>query len=251
MVNLELGELNRVRTGIDGLDDLIEGGFPRGSNIVVTGTAGSGKSIFGMNFIAQGCMNGEKCLYITVEQAPERIVNQARQFNWDFEQWEKNGTLRVVSLNPQQVFDRTPLQDIKKQLLDDKYERVVIDSITTIVTAPFSTSSVMDLADRGLGPRTLVEMIRAEVIALIDFLQSHGITTVVISQKVDGMPGDTYDTVSEFKGDGLIMLSSLDMGEDLRRVIQVKKLRETRINGSKHDFDFTDNGISIMKSGEV
>ncbi len=243
--------VERIKTGVKGLDELIQGGFPKGTTIVVSGTAGSGKSIFGMNFVSEGCKNGEKCLYLTVEQSPERLAKQAKHFNWNFAKWEKEGKLRIYSLNPQQLFETKPLQDIKKHILENNYDRVVIDSVTTIVTAPYSGNTVMDLADRGLGPHVLIEMIRAEVIALIDFLQAHGITAVVVSQKIEGMPGNTYDMVSEFKGDGLIMMSSVDIGEDLRRVIQVKKLRETKIDGSKYDFDFTDNGISIMKNEEV
>jgi KaiC/GvpD/RAD55 family RecA-like ATPase len=249
--SLEIEKIKRVKTGIPGLDEKIEGGFPKGSTIVVTGIAGSGKSIFGMNFISEGCKNGEKCLFITVEQSPDRIVNQAVQFNWDYNQWEKEEKLKMLSLNPQQLFERKPLQDIKQHILDNHYERVVIDSITTVVTAPFSMNSIMDLADRGLAPRALIEMIRAEVIALIDFLQSQGITTVVVSQKLDGMPGDTYDMVSEFKGDGLILLNFKAVGNALKRTVQIKKLRETKIDGIPYNFDFTENGISIMKSEEV
>jgi KaiC/GvpD/RAD55 family RecA-like ATPase len=87
-INMEDKKRNveRVKTGIPGLDGLIEGGFPRGSTIVVSGTAGSGKSIFGMNFISEGCENGEKCLYLTVEQSPDRIANQAMHFNWNYNQ---------------------------------------------------------------------------------------------------------------------------------------------------------------------
>ncbi|MGF3584302.1 MAG: RAD55 family ATPase, partial [Thermoplasmatota archaeon] len=123
--------------------------------------------------------------------------------------------------------------------------RVVIDSITSIVFAPFSIHSIVDGADRGLQPHALTEMSRAEVISLIDLLQYNGITTVVTSQKVEGMPGDTYDTVSEFKGDGLIVLNSAAVGKTLNRTLQVKKLRKTKIDGVPHTFEFTDRGISL------
>lgn len=249
--SIELEKINRVKTGIEGLDDLIEGGFPKGSTIVVTGVAGSGKSIFGMNFIAEGCKNGEKCLYITVEQLADKIVSQAMQFNLDFNQWESEEKLKISSLSLQKFFDMKPLHDIKQHIEENHYDRVVIDSITSIVTAPFSLRSIVDGADRGLQPHTLIEMIRAEVIALIDFLQSQGITTVVISQKLDGMPGDTYDTVSEFRGDGLILLNFKAVGNALKRTVQIKKLRETKIDGIPYNFDFTGSGISIMRSEEV
>jgi KaiC/GvpD/RAD55 family RecA-like ATPase len=237
--------ISRLKTGINGLDELLEGGFPEGSTIVVTGTPGSGKSIFGMNFIAEGCKNGKKCLYISVEQLADEIVKQAMQFGWDFNQWEKEGKLKVVSLGSQKLFEMNALSDIRKQVEENHYDRVVIDSITSLVYAPFTIRSIVDGADRGLQPHALIEMSRTEVISLIDLLQYSGITTIVTSQKVEGMPGDTYDNVSEFKGDGLVVLNSAAIGRTLNRTLQVKKLRKTKIDGVPHTFEFTNEGISI------
>lgn len=237
--------MERVKTGIEGLDDLIEGGFPKGSNVVITGTPGTGKSIFGMNYIAEGCKNGEKCLYITVEQPIDEIVEQARQFGWDFNQWKNEEKLKIVSFGPQKLFEMKTIDDIKQHIEENHYDRVVIDSITSLVHAPFSTHSIVDGADRGLQPRALIEMSRAQVISIIDLLQSHRITTILTSQKVEGMPGDTYDNVSEFKTDGLIIMNSAAIGRTLNRTIQVKKLRKTKIDGVPHTFDFAQDGISL------
>jgi len=245
MESLEIEKIMRVKTGIESLDISIDGGFPKGSTIVVTGTPGSGKSIFGMNFVAEGCKNNEKCLYITVEQLAEEVVKQAIQFGWNFNQWEKEGKLRVVSLGPKKLFEMNALNDVRQQIEENHYDRVVIDSITSLVYAPFSAYGIVDGAERGLQPRALTEMSRAEVIALIDLLQYNGITTVVTSQKIEGMPGDTFDNVSEFKGDGLIVMNSTAVGRTLNRTLQVKKLRKTKIDGVPHTFEFTDKGISL------
>ena len=243
--------IERIKTGIEGLDELIEGGFPKGSIIVVTGTPGTGKSIFGMNFIAQGCKNNEKCLYINVEQLVDKIVSQASLFNWDLNEWEREGKLKILSLSPHDILDTKPLHDIKRDIMENHYDRVIIDSITSLLYAPYTRNSILNVADKGLGPHALIEMIRAEVITLIDFLQSHGKTTVIISQKIEGMPGDTYDTVSEFKADSLILMNMELLGKIVNRTLQVKKLRQTRIDALPYDFDFTENGISILKNDDV
>jgi len=250
--NFELEKITqgRVRTGVKGLDELIEGGFPRGSNIVVTGVAGTGKSIFAMNFIAEGCRNNEKCLYITIEQAPDEIVEQAMQFNWDFNQWENEGKLKIVALDYRRLSEMETYNELTRLIEENHYERLVIDSITSIVNSPIPPYSIADGADRGLQLPALAEMNRANVMALFELIKKHGVTTVSISQKVEGKPGDTLDNISEFIGDGLILLGLVEVGDELKRTIKVKKLRKTKINGLTHTFEFVSSGI-VMKSKEV
>lgn len=251
MENLELENAERLRTGIKGLDEHIEGGFPKGSTIVITGSAGSGKSIFGMQYLNEGLKNNEKCLYINVEQTYEKLISQAKNFNWNFNHWENQGNLKIYSVRPHDLFDMKHLNDIKQHVLENNYGRVVIDSITSLVYAPYTANNIANLADKGLGPRTIVEMSRAEIIALIDFLQSHNITTVLVSQKIDGMPGDTYDMTSEFKADGLVLLGAKVLGKTSNRTLQIKKLRKTKIDIIPHTFDFSNEGISLLKEDEV
>ncbi|MCK4365673.1 MAG: hypothetical protein KAW45_06455 [Thermoplasmatales archaeon] len=241
----EKRDMMRVKTGIKGLDEFIEGGFPKGSYVVVTGIPGSGKSIFGMQFLVEGMKNNEKCLFITVEQSPDEIVSQAMQFGWNFNQWENEGKLKIVSLDSKKLSEMNTYDELKQLIQDNHYDRVVFDSITSIVYSPISPYSITDGADRGLQPQALMEMSRANVASLFEVTKQHGITTLGISQKVEGMPGDTVDKVSEFKGDGLIILDSGVVGNALNRNIQVKKLRKTKIDGTPHTFDFTNDGISL------
>jgi circadian clock protein KaiC len=251
MENLELENAGRIKSGINGLDEYIQGGFPKGSTIVVTGSAGSGKSIFGMQYLNEGLKNNEKCLYINVEQTSEKLVSQAKHFNWAFDQWENEGRLKIWSIRPHDLFDMKHLNNIKQDIMENNYDRVVIDSITSLVYAPYTANNILNLADKGLGPHSIIEMSRAEVIALIDFLQSHNITTVLVSQKIDGMPGDTYDMTSEFKADGLLLMGAKILGKTSNRTLQIKKLRKTKIDIIPLNFDFTDTGISILKNEEV
>jgi KaiC/GvpD/RAD55 family RecA-like ATPase len=241
----EKKEVDRLKTGIKGLDDKIEGGFPKGSTIVVTGTPGTGKSIFAMGYIAQGCKNGEKCLYLTVEQTPDEIADQAMQFNWDYNQWENEGLLKFVHLNFRKLSEMKTYDELERQIEENHYDRMVIDSTTSISDSPLTPYSLADGADRGLHPSALTMMNRANVLALFEVTKKHGVTTVCISQKVEGKPGDTLDNISEFIGDGLILLERKLIGKTSNRIVEIKKLRKTKIDDVPHNFEFINEGIAL------
>lgn len=245
-ISLENNMIGRIKTGIEGLDNLIDGGFPKGSFAVVTGGPGTGKTIFALQFLANGAQKyDEKGLFITVEQSAEDVVSQAKQFGWDFNQLENNGKIKIVSLIGKMPFEESTMQEIKNFIQENHYDRIVFDSVTSLLNAPFSKYSIVDHADRGLQPHALSEMSRANVTNFIDFIKKQGITTVGISQKLEGMPGNTIDNVSEFKADGLLVLNSTTVGKNVNRTIQVKKMRKTKIDAIPRNFDFTDNGILL------
>ena len=225
----EKWDIVRVKTGIPGLDEITEGGFPKGSNIVVTGTPGT----------------GEKCLYITVEQSPDEIVKQAWQFNWDFRQWENEGNLKFIGLDFRKLSEMKTYDELTRLIEENHYDRMVIDSITSIADSPLTPYSLADGADRGLHPSALTMMNRANVLALFDVTKKHGVTTVSISQKVEGKPGDTLDNISEFIGDGLVLLETKLLGETSNRTLLIKKLRKTNIDVVPHNFEFTNEGIVV------
>lgn len=236
----------RVNTGINKLDEITQGGFPRGSFVVVTGTAGSGKTIFACQFLKEGVYKNEKCLFITAEQTSQEVKEQATQFGWDFNTWENEGKLKVVSLIGKQLWETKAMEEIKQLIQQDNYDRIVFDSIPSILNASFPGNSILDYADRGLQPHALNEMSKSNVTNFIDFIKQNNITTIGISQKIEGLPGDTIDNISEFKADGLVVLNYAAIGSNLNRTIQIKKLRKTRIDGIPHTFDFSENGISIQ-----
>ena len=90
--------LERVPSGIDGLDAIIEGGFPRGSMILVAGNPGTGKTIFSAQFIYRGAVDyGEKGVYVSFAEGKKSFIDYMRRFGMDFERLEKEGKVRTVS----------------------------------------------------------------------------------------------------------------------------------------------------------
>jgi KaiC/GvpD/RAD55 family RecA-like ATPase len=90
-------QIDRVPTGVPGLDPLIEGGFPKGRSILVTGNPGTGKTIFSLQFLAEGLERGEKAIYVAADEPPFDIVEQAASMGWDFEQHIEKKNLAILN----------------------------------------------------------------------------------------------------------------------------------------------------------
>jgi len=216
-------EVERIKSGIGGLDNYMDGGFPKSSNIVLSGLPGTGKTLFGMAFIAEGCRNNEKCLYITVEQSPDAIIKQAIQFNWNFAEWQQQGSLQIAHFNFLKPISKKMLENIIQNVENDQYDRVVIDSISAIAHAPIPISYL-------------------EFLELFDKTTKNGITTVCIAQKDEKEP---TNKMLGYIGDGLLSFNRKILGETSIRTIEIEKLRWTKINDVPHNFEFTDNGIIV------
>ncbi|HWL73414.1 MAG TPA: ATPase domain-containing protein, partial [Burkholderiaceae bacterium] len=90
-------QTERVTSGILGLDPLIEGGFPRGRSILVTGEPGTGKTIFALQFLAAGLARGEKCIFVTADEGPMDVLEQAASLGWDLERHVEQKELAILN----------------------------------------------------------------------------------------------------------------------------------------------------------
>ena len=219
-------KVERVSTGIPKLDALIEGGLVKGSATLISGGAGTGKTIFCAQFINEGLKNGENCMYITLEERPEDIIKDASGFGWDFDKHSKAGKLKVDYKDPFKVTDlTTPLiQELKAK----NVQRVVVDSTSTM----------------GLYFKDNFE-VRKQLFKLLTAIKGNGTTAVVTAEIVENGAKTSRFGVEEFATDGVIVLKSVSLGKEASRTIELKKMRRTKINGGTHTFDFTKNGIEI------
>lgn len=213
----------KVKSGVSGFDNLISGGFPKSSVVLVTGDTGTGKSVFGMNYVHEGAKNGESCVYMTFEQSEESIKSNAKSIGLDFDKMEKEGKLKVIGINagrPTQVLE-------KISRMDPKPTRLVVDSLTMM------TSLLED------------NEVRPDIYNFAFNLRKMGVTTLLITDIVEGEPGLSKDGYSEFLCDGVIKLEAAALGEELQRNIRVVKMRETTIDGGLHTLEIDDKGIRV------
>jgi len=223
-------KLTRVPINIAGFDSLIEGGFKRGSVNLVAGGAGSGKTIFALQFLVNGIKNyNEPGIYITFEEKKKKLYEDMTEFGWDLEKYEKEGKFVFLEYTPEQV---------KKVLVEGggiidslvhkmKAKRLVIDSITSFVLLYKD-----ELAKK------------ESSLALFELINKWDCTAVLTSQSV--VSGADIITESlEFEVDGIILLYYIKHKGVRRRGLEILKMRGTKHPGKTFAFKIDRNGIIV------
>ncbi|MFQ6121018.1 MAG: RAD55 family ATPase [Methanosarcinales archaeon] len=211
--------IERVKTGIIGFDDLIEGGIPKGFTIIVTGPPGTGKTTFSMQFLREGVLNKEKCIFFSFEEDAEQLINHFLRFRWDVVKYADEGWLELYGLS------MLTTEEIIEILEAYKPKRVVFDSINVFSgSEDFRRSSAW---------RSLIKLIKREkMICLIITEKKHGLKLIEY---------DDYD----FMGDGIIFLDKQIENNVEISLISVLKMRATNINSIPRPFRFTINGVEL------
>lgn len=243
----------RVPTGVPGFDNLIQGGFPQGSSIVIAGGPGTGKTIFGLQFLYDGATRyNEKGLLVTFEQRPEDIYEQAKQFGWNLQQLEKQGKLKILAYPANKINDKT-IDEIKHTIETDGIKRLVLDSISTlIVNAPVYTRRDDLVLKDVVSEYTIFSppiigdyIIKKFLYTFLDSLKGIGCTCLFIAEA--SQTGEFYsrDTLSEFAADGLVLITFEALGGEFSRSLIVRKMRQTKNDEDIHPLEIGKNGIVV------
>jgi circadian clock protein KaiC len=219
----------RIESGIHGLDPLIQGGFLQNSVTLVTGGTGTGKTIFCLQYLWHGLQKGDTCLYISLEESPEDIKEDALQFGWDFEKFEKKGLFRVIYHDPAQVnnLGAVIIDEIKR--MDVK--RIVIDS-TSIVGLTIESAS----------------QIRKILYNITGTIKKTGCTALITSEIPEGTKQLTRFGVEEFVVDGVIVLNYLEYAAGtggMDRSLIIRKMRRTKHGKDMYPMEISAKGIMI------
>lgn len=243
--------MDRVKTGITGLDDLIEGGFPKGSIILISGSPGTGKTIFGLQFLVEGAKAGEKSLYISFEENKQSILDQAKQFGWDLDKFEKAGKLKVLCFNMPKMHVVNVNVEMEQAAKAFKPDRIVIDSLSVLLVYLEMTSRVDLASQSGMRTDTASGLIseeaatRASVLSTMGNIRSWGGTAVLTAEMPENAQYLSRDTISSFVADGVLKLSWLEALN--KRTLNVKKMRSTNNKLEAKSFSIGPKGIWVEK----
>ncbi|MEE9323159.1 MAG: ATPase domain-containing protein [Candidatus Aenigmarchaeota archaeon] len=225
--------LERVKTGIEGLDYIMNGGIPKGQLVLLSGTCGTGKTTFCSQYIYNGLSKfQENGVYLSFEEMPENIKNNVRQFGINFESFEKSKKFSFIKYDPyhvEEVFDilESAVKDIGAQ-------RVVIDSVSAL----------------GIHVRDKAEL-RRMIFNLSSTLRKLGCTAMLVSEIVPGTEGISRYGVEEFVTDSVIVLYYERSELTFTRAIQIWKMSGSEHSQKLHPYKITNKGITIQHESEA
>ena len=218
-------KIERMPSGIQGLDAMIEGGFPFPSTILVAGPAGTGKTTFSMQFLCEGARNGEKCLYLsTYSESIEwmlKFVSRYEFINKNY--FGKAITYVDLGAMIQEAGGKEILKTIEGEVMRTAPKRVVIDPMTV-------------LADRLGGDY------RSFLYDLATTMKNWQSVTILTGEIV---PESIYQDVLAYISDGIILLYNDLEGAKRKKYLEVLKMRGTAHTSGKHRFDITSGGVRV------
>jgi len=225
------GTKKKVSTGIPSLDKLFKGGgYSRGSTVLASGTAGTGKTSLAAAFAVETCKRGEHCLFLSYEESAGQLIQNLSSIGLDLEQLVKKGLLKIVSTRPSFVGLEMHLLDLYKLIADFKPKAVVIDPLTSL-----------------MGQGNALE-IQSMLTRMIDALKSKGITGFFTSLVSSTAPNDTSGEIGVSSLiDTWIVVRELEenQGKKRTRGIYIVKSRGMGHSSDVHKLILNDEGIKV------
>lgn len=235
--------VQKIRTMVEGLDEITHGGLPIGRTTLVSGTSGTGKTLFAIQFLYHGIKYFDyPGLFVTFEESPIDIIQNAYSFGWDLQELINTGKLFILDASPdpegQEVvgnFDLSALiERIQYAIRKYKAQHVSIDSITAVFQQ-YDAASV----------------VRREIFRLVARLKQLGVTSIMTTERVEEYGPIARFGVEEFVSDNVAILRNVLEGERRRRTIEILKLRGTTHMKGEYPFTITNNGINIFPLGAM
>jgi circadian clock protein KaiC len=238
------GSVQKLATGIASFDLIAAGGLPQNRTTLLAGTAGSGKTVFAVQFLAAGIAAGENGVFVTFEESPRDIRQNMRSFGWDLARWEEEGALALVDASPDPEveiiesgsFDLGALlARVENAVRKVGAKRVSIDSLGAMFSQ-FSDQS----------------MVRRELFRIASALKLMGVTAVMTAERTEDYGPIARFGVEEFIADNVMILRNVLGEEKRRRTIEILKFRGT--DHQKGEFPFTivaNEGIVVIPLSSI
>ena len=218
----------RVSSGVPALDEMLGGkGFFRGASVLVSGTAGAGKSSLAATFADAVARRGERCLYFAFEESPEQIMRNMRSIGLDLRRHVRQGGLRYRAVRPSHYGLEMHLAMMQRAIEEFQPQAVVIDPITNLTTVA-SESDVLGTLTR-----------------LIDYLKSNQITALFTSLTSDGAFLEHTDVGVSSLVDTWLMVRGIDMDGERNRGLSIIKSRGMAHSNQLREFRLTGHGIEL------
>ena len=233
--------LSRVRTGIEGFDELVLGGLPRGQSILVSGGTGTGKSTFGLQFLYKGAkVYDEPGVYLSLEESVPGIMKNASSYGWDLESLQKEDKLTLIDFSPaisgqlRRIEPTDIFSSISTAWKKIGAKRIVIDPITVF---GMQTESAMEL--------------RHDLLRFSSLLKQLDCTVLFVTEIPEDSQLLSRYGVEEFIADGVIVLYYSRVGGLRVRGIEVRKMRGTSHKEGTFPIKLGESGLTVFPSKTI
>ncbi|MCK4327099.1 MAG: hypothetical protein KAW41_01345 [Candidatus Diapherotrites archaeon] len=221
--------VDRVPTGIEGLDEMLGGGFLKKRHVMVVGGPGTGKTTFGLEFLYRGALLGDKGLMVLLEEKPEKLIeNMSQGLDWKLQEQVDNGSIVLVSVD---CFNWERLSDtLQAYVTRHNVNRVVIDTLTLL---KMNTEDPFEF--------------RRNIVGLIGFLEGLDCTVLFTAEAPYATREGAEYSLEEFMVDGVISLYNIPIKNERRRALEVVKMRGVRHSNAMYPFKITKSGIVVYR----
>jgi circadian clock protein KaiC len=219
----------RISTGVPRLDTMLGGkGYFRGSSILLSGTAGTGKSSVAASFADAACRRKERCIFFAFEESSAQIIRNMRSIGIDLDPWVTKGLLRFHAERPSVYGLETHLLTMHKAISEFKPSVVVVDPITNLI----SSGNLLD--------------VKSMLTRLIDFLKMNRITTIFTTLTSAGSGLEQSEVGISSLADVWLLLRGIEIGGERNRGLYILKSRGMAHSNQIREFLLTDKGIALL-----
>jgi len=219
----------KISSGIPALDKMMGGkGFYKGSSILVSGTAGTGKTSMAAYFANQACNDGKKCIYFAFEESPRQIVRNMKSISLNLEKHVSKGLLRIHASRPTLFGLEMHLVSIYKAIREFRPDVVILDPITNLIT-------VGGMSD-----------VKAMLVRLIDFLQDEQITVMFTALSLNATVSEQTDEGVSSLVDTWLLVRDIESNGERNRGLYIIKARGMKHSNQVREFIITDRGLDLV-----
>jgi circadian clock protein KaiC len=219
----------RIASGIPSLDRMLDGrGFFKGSSILVSGTAGTGKTSIAAYFASENCKQGKKCIYFAFEESPRQIIRNMHSIGVDLQPYVESGLLEFFASRPTLYGLEMHLVAMYKRIKRFKPESVILDPITNLITV----GSVSE--------------VKSMLIRLIDFLQEEQVTVMFTALTLNTIISDQTDEGVSSLVDAWLLVRDIEYNGERNRGMYIMKSRGMKHSNQVREFIITDKGLDLV-----